>query len=81
MIYLLLLYHSNVAKRAIKTPKLYFLDIGLIAFLTKWGTAEQIEIRAMAGAFFETFVFCLFGIYESKSSISIQRTNLNYSGR
>jgi len=58
LIYLLPPYHSNVTKRAIKTPKIYFLDTGLMAFLTKWHTAEQIETGAMSGAFFETFVFC-----------------------
>jgi len=58
LIYLLPPYHSNVTKRAIKTPKIYFLDTGLMAYLTKWHTAEQIETGAMSGAFFETFVFC-----------------------
>ena len=58
LIYLLPPYHNNVIKRAIKTPKIYFLDTGLMAFLTKWHSAEQIEVGAMAGAFFETFVFC-----------------------
>ncbi|WZL79107.1 DUF4143 domain-containing protein [Eubacteriales bacterium mix99] len=58
LIYLLPPYHSNVTKRAIKTPKIFFLDTGLMAFLTKWHTPEQIETGAMSGAFFETFVFC-----------------------
>ena len=58
LIYLLPPYHSNIAKRAVKTPKIYFLDTGLAAFLTKWHTPEQIETGAMAGAFFETFIFC-----------------------
>lgn len=58
LIYLLPPYHSNVTKRAIKTPKIYFLDTGLMAYLTKWHTAGQIELGAMSGAFLETFVFC-----------------------
>jgi len=58
LIYLLPPYHSNVTKRAIKTPKIYFLDTGIMAYLTKWHTAEQIETGAMSGAFLETFVFC-----------------------
>jgi predicted AAA+ superfamily ATPase len=58
LIYLLPPYHTNVTKRAIKTPKIYFLDTGLMAYLTKWHTAEQIETGAMSGAFLETFVFC-----------------------
>jgi predicted AAA+ superfamily ATPase len=49
-------YHNNIMKRAVKTPKLYFLDTGLAAYLTRWNTAEVLKNGAMAGAFFETFV-------------------------
>jgi predicted AAA+ superfamily ATPase len=49
-------YHNNVLKRAVKTPKLYFLDTGLAAYLTRWNTPETLKSGAMAGAFFETFV-------------------------
>ena len=56
IVYLLQPYYSNSLKRAVKTPKLYFLDTGLIAYLTKWTTPEVLEAGAMAGAFFETLV-------------------------
>lgn len=56
IIYLLRPYHSNLIKRAVKTPKLYFLDTGLAAYLLKWNTPEVLQHGAMAGAFFETFV-------------------------
>ncbi|MDL2238525.1 ATP-binding protein [Christensenellaceae bacterium OttesenSCG-928-K19] len=56
LVYLLQPYSNNVIKRAIKTPKLYFLDTGLAAYLTRWNTPEVLESGAMAGAFFETFV-------------------------
>jgi len=56
LVYLLSPYFTNVNKRAIKTPKLYFLDTGLAAYLTRWYTPEVLESGAMAGAFFETFV-------------------------
>lgn len=56
IIYLLQPYSNNIAKRAIKTPKLYFLDTGLAAYLTKWTTPDVLKNGAMAGAFFETFV-------------------------
>jgi hypothetical protein len=39
-------YNTNVTKRAIKAPKIFFLDIGLMAFLTKWRTPDQIETDA-----------------------------------
>jgi predicted AAA+ superfamily ATPase len=56
MIYLLEPYHSNLAKRLIKSPKLYFLDTGLCAYLTQWSSPETLEAGAMSGAIFETWV-------------------------
>ena len=56
LIYLLQPYYNNITKRAIKTPKVYFLDTGLAAYLTRWNSAEVLQHGAMAGAFFETFV-------------------------
>jgi predicted AAA+ superfamily ATPase len=56
IVYLLQPYYNNIMKRALKTPKLYFLDTGLAAYLLKWKTPEVLEAGAMAGAFFETFV-------------------------
>jgi predicted AAA+ superfamily ATPase len=56
IIYLLPPYHNNVLKRAVKTPKLYFLDTGLVCHLVKWMTPEQAANGAMSGALLETFV-------------------------
>lgn len=56
IVYLLRPYANNITKRAVKTPKLYFLDTGLAAYLTKWTTPEVLKNGAMAGAFFENFV-------------------------
>lgn len=56
LIYLLKPYSNNHLKRAIKTPKVYMLDTGLMAWLTKWLTAETIQFGAKSGQFFETFV-------------------------
>ena len=56
IVYLLQPYHNNVTKRAVKTPKLYFLDTGLAVYLTKWNSVEVLKNGAMAGAFFESFV-------------------------
>lgn len=49
-------YHNNHLKRIIKTPKIYFLDTGLMAWLTRWITPETILHGAKAGQFFETWV-------------------------
>lgn len=56
IIYILEPYANNALKRAIKTPKVYFRDTGLAAYLTRWLTPETLANGAMAGAFFETFV-------------------------
>ena len=56
LVFLLPPYYNNVSKRTVKTPKLYFLDTGLAAYLTRWNTPEVLQNGAMAGAFFETFI-------------------------
>ncbi len=50
-------YHSNVTKRLVKAPKLYFLDTGLCAYLTEWSSPETLAAGAMGGAIFETYCF------------------------
>lgn len=56
-IFLLEPYHTNVTKRLVKTPKLYFLDTGLCTYLTEWSSSETLEAGAMSGAALETWVF------------------------
>jgi predicted AAA+ superfamily ATPase len=56
LVYLLPSFSMNVEKRVVKTPKLYFLDTGLAAYLTKWTSPDVLQQGAAAGAFFETFV-------------------------
>lgn len=56
LIYLLRPYHTNITKRLIKTPKLYFLDTGLATYLTKWPDALSLEAGAMSGAILETYL-------------------------
>ncbi len=57
LVYLLPPYHSNVSKRLLKTPKIYFLDTGLCSYLTRWPSPEALEAGAMSGAILETYVF------------------------
>ena len=49
-------YSNNILKRVIKTPKLYFYDTGLCAYLTKWSSPETLESGAMNGAVLENYV-------------------------
>ncbi len=54
-VYLLRPYFENIGKRQIKTPKLYFIDTGLVCYLTGWRSAETASGGAMAGALLETY--------------------------
>lgn len=56
IVYLLEPYTVNVLKRAIRTPKLYFRDTGLVCYLTRWLTPEALAYGAFSGHIFETFV-------------------------
>jgi uncharacterized protein len=56
-VFLLQPYHTNLSKRLVKTPKLYFFDTGLCAYLTQWSSTGTLEAGAMSGAIFETYVF------------------------
>lgn len=49
-------FWPNVDKRLSKTPKIFFMDTGLVCHLTRWTTPEQLRNGAVAGHVFETFV-------------------------
>lgn len=49
-------YHENFGKRLVKTPKLYFLDVGLAAALLGIKDIDGLSIHAQRGALFETLV-------------------------
>ena len=56
IIFLLEPYSNNVLKRAIKTPKVYFYDSGLVCYLARWISADAAKVGAQAGNIFENFV-------------------------
>ncbi len=49
-------YHRNFGKRLVKTPKLYFLDTGLCAWLLGITTEREMQSHYARGALFETWV-------------------------
>ena len=55
IIFMLHPYSNNVLKRTVKTPKVYFYDMGLVCYLTKWTSPEIAEIGAMSGALLENY--------------------------
>ena len=48
-------YSNNLLKRTIKTPKLYFFDTGLVAYLTKYSSSEILLNGAINGAILENY--------------------------
>lgn len=56
LIILLRSYSSNLSNRVVKTPKVYFMDTGLVCYLVGWSSPAVAMNGAMSGALFETFV-------------------------
>lgn len=55
LIYLLYPYYRNLGKRILKTPKVYFLDSGLVCYLTGIETKSQLLNGPLSGALFENY--------------------------
>lgn len=49
-------YENNITNRTVKTPKVYFMDTGLVCYLVGWSNENVAMNGAMSGALFETFV-------------------------
>lgn len=56
IVFLLPPYHRNFGKRLVKTPKLYFLDTGLAAWLLGATRADELAASMFRGALFENWV-------------------------
>lgn len=63
-IFILRPYFANVGKRLIKSPKVYFLDTGLLCYLVGLRDIEHASAGPMGGAIFENLVVSdLYKIY------------------
>ena len=49
-------YFSNVSKRVVKSPKIYFTDVGLAAWLIGLNSPEQVARDPLRGQLFENMV-------------------------
>jgi uncharacterized protein len=49
-------YFENIGKRLVKTPKLYFVEVGLASYLLGIKSAEQIRAHPLRGALFENLI-------------------------
>lgn len=77
-------YSNNLLKRTIKTPKMYFFDTGLVAYLTRYSSPDVLMNGAINGAILENYVVaeiiksyhncakdCLLWYYRDKESNEI----------
>ncbi len=56
IVFLLETYSNNELKRLVKTPKLYFCDTGLAAYLSRWTSKNVLMNGAASGHYFENYV-------------------------
>jgi predicted AAA+ superfamily ATPase len=49
-------HHRNFNKRLVKSPKIYFLDTGLLCYLLRIRTAEDLRLHPLRGNIFESHV-------------------------
>ena len=49
-------YSNNNVQKAIKRPKIYFMDTGLACYLTGYLNSQTLEKSAYNGAIFETYI-------------------------
>ena len=49
-------WHRNFSKRLVKAPKLHFIDTGLLCYLLRIRTSEDLRLHSSRGAVFESFV-------------------------
>ena len=56
VLFLLQPYHANISKRLIKSPKLFFYDVGLATYLLGIEDVRQVATHPLRGALFENLV-------------------------
>ena len=67
-------YSNNELKRLVKTPKLYFCDTGLCAFLSMWLTRDTLMNGAASGHYYENYV-----VIELLKNYAYSKTKANLS--
>ncbi|MES0489727.1 MAG: ATP-binding protein [Leptospirales bacterium] len=75
VVFLLEPWHTNLTKRLIKSPKLYFYDTGLAAYLLGIENIKHIEHHPLRGALFENMVVMEILKYRYNRG---QKNNLNF---
>ena len=75
LIYLLKPFHNNLSKRLIKSPKIYFIDSGILCYLTGITNEEQLLRSPQRGSIFENMVIME---YRKRYALSSQYTQFYF---
>ena len=75
IVFLLEPFYANELKRLVKTPKLYFCDTGLCAWLSSWTSRDTLMGGAAAGHYFENYVV---GEFLREYAYGAEAGNLNF---
>ena len=73
IIYLLQPFANNELKRLTKTPKLYFCDTGLCAYLSMWLTRDTLMNGAASGHYFENQLLKSYAYSPDKANLTYYR--------
>ncbi len=65
-------HHRNFGRRLSKTPKLYFYDTGLVAWLAGVDSPNQLALGALRGPLFETWIVSEFVKHRCNRALSPQ---------
>lgn len=69
IVFLLQPHHQNFNKRIVKSPKLYFVDTGLLSSLLGIETPEQLATHHLVGNIFENMVVCEYRKYRFNNGL------------
>ena len=75
IVFLLQPYYRNIKKRLVKSPKLYFYDVGLASYLLGVENISHLESHPLRGNLFENFVLMEILKYRFNRG---RRNNLNF---
>lgn len=75
IIFFLQPYHANISKRLVKSPKLYFYDVGLAAYLINIENEKHVSRDPLRGNLFENMVIAEAVKYRFNQG---KKSNLNF---
>ena len=75
IVFLLEPFHRNIKKRLVKSPKLYFYDVGLASYLLGIENVSHVETHPLKGSLFENLVIMEILKYRYNQG---KRNNLNF---